>query len=111
MVIVEELDQGALSALPFQARIEWRSRWVQMTEGRSTSLHRVAQLDDPAAWTDMPYGTGRTVCGLRGSVGMPGFISRMSAPRCRKCCKALGVPRGNGAPYNDRSLDEKARAA
>ena len=42
-----------------------------------------------------------TVCGEKWeATNMPGFLSRTGAPRCRKCCKRLGIPPGIGAPYN-----------
>jgi hypothetical protein len=44
---------------------------------------------------------GVTVCGQRGTLQMPGIFSRMGRPRCKRCCKRLGVPPGNGAPYNE----------
>lgn len=32
---------------------------------------------------------------------IPGIGSRMSLPRCRQCCRALGLPPGSGSPKND----------
>jgi hypothetical protein len=42
---------------------------------------------------------------------MPGIFSRMGAPRCKRCCKAVGIPAGNGAPYNDDDLTKEQRDA
>lgn len=39
---------------------------------------------------------GRTAAGL----WIPGVFTRMSAPRCSGCCRALGYPLGNGSPKN-----------
>lgn len=74
----------------------WRSRWLVLPSW--SRLHRVAEV----AWDseDMTRGTGLTVCGRRGTLVMPGLLSRMDLPRCAHCCDALGVPRGDGAPYN-----------
>jgi hypothetical protein len=41
---------------------------------------------------------GSTLCGIKGNLYMPGLFSRMSAPRCRVCCKILSIPEGLGAP-------------
>ncbi len=77
-------------------RDHWRSRWLQFSGGEA--LHRVSVI----AWEDgeMIRGTGTTVCGARGRLLMPGIFSRMGAPRCAHCCRALGLPRGEGAPFN-----------
>jgi hypothetical protein len=88
----------------------WRKRWVQM--GRSVVLHRVAATegDDWEADGWVPIGVqGVTACGRKGRLGMPGILSRMNAPRCRQCCRRLGIPAGQGAPYNDRGLSEEQR--
>lgn len=83
----------------------WRSRWLQVRRG--ISLHRVASIE----WEcDQKIGgAGATVCGRTGRLHMPGFFSRMDAPRCHACCKALGIPKGTGAPYN--ALKGKAKNA
>lgn len=81
---------------------DWRSRWVQC--GKSRVLHRVRRIKNPRAWKDYPCGEGETVCGLAEKVWMPGFFSRLGARRCPKCCKALGIPKGVGAPFNDPAL-------
>ena len=92
-----------MKKLPFSTIRSWRSRWVQHGP-RGEMLHRVKRLDNPRAWSRFPSGDGETVCGRKGLVTMPGFMSRMFAKRCPKCCKALGVPNGTGAPYNDPTL-------
>lgn len=78
----------------------WRSRWLVLPSW--TRLHRVSEIewDDPE---DMIHGDGVTVCGRRGWLQMPGMFSRMGLPRCAYCCRLLDVPRGNGAPFNDKS--------
>ncbi len=81
---------------------EWRSRWVQI--GGLITLHRVRRIANRRAWKDLPSGPGETVCGKKGNVNMPGFLSRMSAKRCPRCCELVGIPKGIGAPYNDPTL-------
>ena len=75
----------------------WRSRWLVLP--RWGALHRVASIEweDPP---DMIGGQGETVCGRKGRLFMPGIFSRMSLKRCPRCCRMLGLPQGNGAPFN-----------
>jgi len=45
-------------------------------------------------------------CGYTAStVHIPGVFSRggfgTGLPRCKRCCKATGLPEGNGSPKND----------
>lgn len=77
----------------------WRSRWLVLPSWGA--LHRVASItwEDPP---DMIAGEGVTVCGRRGRLQMPGLFSRMGLPRCAACCRALGIPSGNGAPANSK---------
>ena len=75
----------------------WRSRWLALP--RSSSLHRVASITWERA-DEMIAGEGETVCGLAGRMTMPGMLNRMEAHRCTRCCDALGIPRGFGAPRN-----------
>ena len=83
--------------LPFMEAKDWRWRWMVTSHG--DRLHRIASgtVED-----DMYVGVrdGTTVCGLKGRFHMPGFPSRLGAERCWRCCKALGVAYGEGAPYN-----------
>jgi hypothetical protein len=80
---------------------KWRCRWLQF--GDVGELHRVSSIE----WEDgeMIYGEGATVCGQVGQLSMPGIFSRMGAPRCKACCRALGLPEGDGAPYNSNLPD------
>lgn len=86
------------SPLPLPAD-HWRSRWLVLPSwGR---LHRVSEI----VWEDseddgMRAGMGTTLCGRRGFLTMPGILSRMGAPRCADCCRILGIPTGDGAPFN-----------
>lgn len=86
-------------------RADWRRRWLQTTRG--LALHRVSTIQ----WgsDERISGRGETVCGRRGRLMMPGIFSRMDAPRCVQCCQAMGIPCGDGAPYN--ALKGKAKNA
>ncbi len=86
--------------LPFASANDWHWRWVQRPAARAITLHRVksyrARDDD---WVRL-YGV-LTVCGRAfKSTPMPGFCSRTGAPRCRRCCRRVGIPEGLGNPYN-----------
>lgn len=91
----------AARKLPFLSRDQWASRWLVLPSWHV--LHRVRRLyvaGRKHTFEQWPVANGVTVCGLRGSLAMPGFPSRLGLPRCRHCCRIVGVPMGNGAPYN-----------
>jgi len=88
-------------------RDRWHSRWLVFPRSW-TALHRVATIEWEGG-EDMIAGTGATVCGRRGRMIMPGFMSRLGLPRCAHCCRRLGIPAGNGAPFN--SLEGEAQDA
>ncbi len=45
-----------------------------------------------------------TLCGRRtNGLSIPGFLTRMTAERCPKCCKLTGLPPGIGSPKNDNA--------
>lgn len=78
---------------------EWD--WAQKS-GRSVMLHHVASFTfDPEYETSA---LGVASCGIESRFSIPGFISRMDAKRCPKCCDALGWSRGVGSPKNDDRL-------
>lgn len=77
----------------------WRSRWMQFDGRRAESMHRLASVTWELGLEEIA-GEGTTVCGRSGRLVMPGIFSRMWASRCALCCKALGIPPGNGAPRN-----------
>lgn len=65
---------------------------------------------DDYKWLHAPVGDhpdadvsakGRTACGVKGRMEIPGLFSRMGLPRCRECCEATGLPIGMGSPKND----------
>ena len=93
-----------------------RSRWMQFLGG-SDVMHRLSSMewgtgiydgDQRAIEEQQEYhqgGTGVTVCGRSGRMWMPGIGSRLDAPRCRQCCKGVGIPFGYGIPLNANTLD------
>lgn len=72
---------------------------MQWSERRGDKLHRLSSITWELGLEEIA-GEGMTVCGRRGRLAMPGIFSRMRAPRCLDCCRALGIPPGNGAPRN-----------
>jgi hypothetical protein len=84
-------------AKKFLWRTSWHNRWLQATRG--FVLHRIAVVVRRERYFYVGV-DGETVCGLKGRFYMPGVCSRTGAPRCKRCCQALGIPAGNGAPYN-----------
>jgi len=79
----------------------WRSRWLVLPKW--DRLHRVSEItwEGEDAEDDPRQGTGTTLCGRKGYLQMPGMISRLALPRCAHCCRLAGIPRGDGAPFND----------
>jgi hypothetical protein len=83
----------------------WHSRWLVLP-----SWNRLHRVSDDIVWEgddadDMVQGTGTTLCGRKGLLVMPGFLSRMGMPRCAHCCRLAGVPQGDGAPFNQGISD------
>ncbi len=90
-----------MAKLAFSRLKDWRFRWV-VSPG-SKVLHRVKIIEDRREWRDIPQGHGETVCGRTTLLWMPGFLDRLHAKRCVKCCRGVGIQPGWGAPYNDPS--------
>lgn len=83
---------------------DWRSRWLYKGP-RPSRIHRISEIEwgSGSQWGEPDEkidGEGVAVCGVRGYWHMPGILSRMGLKRCERCCKALGIPQGNGAPFN-----------
>ena len=77
------------------ARVDW-----VYAPTRFDRLHSPAEADyDPMGWLleDVTMACGWQV----DSAFIPGIFSRMSLPRCSRCCDKLGLPRGTGSPKND----------
>jgi len=79
-----------------QAIAEWD--WLISYHGER--LHAPAKWDDPAE--DMTDADAVAACGLATTLTIPGVLSRMSVPRCSKCCRVTGYPPGKGSPKNDK---------
>jgi hypothetical protein len=95
---METTPRQLRSPLPLPVE-HWRSRWLVLPTW--DRLHRVSEIEwegDDA--DDLRHGTGTTLCGRKGYLQMPGVLSRMGLPRCAHCCRLAGVPRGDGAPFN-----------
>lgn len=68
----------------------------------------VKHYDDWGEDTDIEncgvdHGAVPALCGRVGGWSIPGVFSRMGVPRCARCCKLSGLPRGDGSPKNDQS--------
>jgi hypothetical protein len=74
------------------------ARWLVLPSGRR--LHRVAYLARPEDLLEGETVGGTVMCGLVGPLQVPGAFSRMGLPRCARCCRAVGIPQGKGAPFN-----------
>lgn len=98
-----QAGHGVAVSLPFSGEAQWRWRWM-LSLRAGARLHRIVEHE----CTSYDYGAcvpwGRTACGLDGVFRMPGMFERMGAARCLRCCRALGIPAGVGAPFNDDSL-------
>lgn len=86
------------SRKPLPLPPEWvKSRWLVLpTRG---VLHRVSEIE----WEDddcKVHGQGVTVCGRKGWLRVPGLFSRIGLPRCKDCCRLVGIPEGDGIPLN-----------
>jgi len=96
------MDTSEREKLLFSGRDDWRSRWLQLGS-RGEVLHRIESLDVDLEneWREeVTNAEGRSVCGRDGWFFIPGIFSRMAAKRCDRCCDLLGIPHGDGAPFN-----------
>lgn len=75
-----------------------RETWLVIPDSWER-LHYVVEIE----WDDEDRisGYGRTACGLRRFLVMPGFLSRIGLPRCAHCCRRVGIPLGRGTPENE----------
>lgn len=62
-------------------------------------LHYVTEIE----WENegAACGNGKAVCGLSRRFATPDAASRMTLPRCTRCCNAVSVPIGMGVPDGD----------
>lgn len=81
--------------------LEWN--WALPPAGER--LHHVARFvrPDPVGRVGV---IGVTTChgGKPRFLGLPGILSRIGTPRCKSCCRKLGIPEGTGSPKNDDAL-------
>lgn len=84
---------------PLASRITVEWDWVLTRHG--DRLHCPELWDDPEydAYTEK----GRTACGRKSALTIPGVFTRMGAMRCEHCCRITGFPPGKGSPKNDDS--------
>lgn len=81
-------------------KVDWAWEWV-FYEPLGKVLHHVSRVAH--APTDQDWRiSGESTCGLYLiPTGMPGVMSRIGAPRCKRCCRKLGLPEGFGNPHNE----------
>lgn len=89
-----------MNAPLFAKHHDWRSRWL-LVGAHGEVLHRIESLQPEGEWReDVTSAEGRAICGRTGWFFIPGIFSRMGAKRCERCCDLLGIPHGDGAPFN-----------
>lgn len=90
---------------------DWAWRWVCYEDGER--LHRVCELDIEKieAEQDGTRGKGKTLCGRKGNLSMPGVMGRMGLPRCHHCCRMAEVPDGLGNPFNSAKTEKEREIA
>lgn len=69
-------------------------------------LHRVVEIDHDELERE-GFAMGVAACSVYGRFQVPGVLSRLGLPRCAHCCRAVGVPVGNGNTLNG-GIDEDA---
>jgi hypothetical protein len=92
-----------------EARAQIASDWLLAATGDELHFAALSDVDAVRVVNDagMHQETG-LVCGeVTAGVYLPGWLSRMGAPRCAGCCEALGYPAGVGAPRNDDGCRER----
>lgn len=51
--------------------------------------------------------TATAACGVSTRWAWPGVSSRLGRPRCKHCCRALGIAAGNGTPANEEARKQR----
>lgn len=83
------------------------TKWEWMVTGDWNRLHYVPGYVNTDEWWDEATDggiEGTSACGRRAVWSVPGVLSRLGRERCAHCCRALGIPRGDGCPQNDKAL-------
>ncbi|HEY9438048.1 MAG TPA: hypothetical protein VIS29_05240 [Streptomyces sp.] len=82
--------------------------WWLTTEPAARRLHAVAQSE--VTWDDIALKGSthrcRAACGTRINATTPVLGERYKMPRCTRCCRALGIPAGDGAPATNKPEEE-----
>lgn len=84
------------------ARNLWAWDWGVSQTGYV--LHHARQITFDGVYGETA-GQVVTSCGRNIWLTIPGIATRMGAPRCVHCCKAVGYPTGNGSPKNDDRIE------
>jgi hypothetical protein len=71
--------------------------WNRLHFAELTTDQLAAMYDDRCLWTNIRLACGRTAA----YISIPGVFTRLGAPRCLGCCRALNYSPGNGSPKND----------
>lgn len=84
-----------------------QTKWEWMVTGDWNRLHYVP-ADRDEEWLERTSDggmIGRSACGREALWELPGILSRLGRPRCAHCCREVGIPRGDGCPVNDETLN------
>lgn len=93
-------DWGSVQAM--RARKDMRC-WLTPVSSWS-KLHYI-----DAKWPEKDF-LATSWCGVTTTFALPGVISRLGMPRCRRCCSLLGVPQGKGSLPNELARAQNALA-
>lgn len=75
-----------------------RLHYAELSDDEYVDMDDWRQLGLAEEGTD---GRFRLACGRTVTyISIPGLLSRMSLPRCSRCCNVVGIPRGKGSPKN-----------
>lgn len=96
---------------PGQRLVEWD--WVDTATAER--LHHVTLTDEEAKeFTHNSQLEETTVTATCGRTlywpAIPSISSRLSMPRCQRCCSRLGYPQGDGSPKNDSACQPLVEA-
>ena len=75
-----------------------RLHYAELSDDEYVDMDDWRHLGLAEEGTDGRY---RLACGRTVTyISIPGLFSRMSLPRCARCCNVVGIPRGKGSPKN-----------
>lgn len=98
-----------MTAYPIPANHDywWLTTWLSWDRLHAVPRDAVDPDDEDACdvlRSEGPVLTAR--CGIARPMAWPGMFSRLGLPRCAHCCRALGIPRGQGTPANETPEEE-----